>query len=223
MARAISICSTAGPVVPIGKKRLGSESRQAASSRQSVIVNMIWGPPQPLSGECETFHKDGRNLGPGLVPVKGFSAGFCGPVRAESLPTGPILVPAMSIREEFAAELKDAMRHKDRRRLDVIRQVESEVSRAKSEPGFTGEVDDTLYALVIAAYIKKNSFKTIHGEIRFGANGEWEKSGMLQVQYHGIKPGAGLETWRGMDYQTVLTPANLKTGNVIYPYEKAKQ
>ena len=27
---------------------------------------------------------------------------------------------------------------------------------------------------------------------------------------------------RGMDYQTVLTPADLKTGDVIYPYEKAK-
>jgi hypothetical protein len=25
-----------------------------------------------------------------------------------------------------------------------------------------------------------------------------------------------------MDTQTVLTPADLKTGNIIYPYEKAK-
>jgi hypothetical protein len=25
-----------------------------------------------------------------------------------------------------------------------------------------------------------------------------------------------------MSYQNVLTPAELKTGNVIYPYEKAK-
>jgi branched-chain amino acid transport system substrate-binding protein len=76
---------------------------------------------------------------------------------------------------------------------------------------------------VLADYIKKNSFKTIHGEIKFGANGEWAKAGMLQVQYHSIKQGAGLETWRGMDYQTVLTPAELKTGDLIYPYEKAKQ
>jgi branched-chain amino acid transport system substrate-binding protein len=74
----------------------------------------------------------------------------------------------------------------------------------------------------LAAYIKKHPFKTIHGEIRFGANGEWAKSGMLQVQYHGIKQGAGLETWRGMDYQTVLTPAEFKTGTLVYPYEKAK-
>ena len=68
----------------------------------------------------------------------------------------------------------------------------------------------------------KTTFKTIHGNIKFGAGGEWAKSGMLQVQYHGIKQGAGLETWRGMDYQTVLTPDEYKTGTVIYPYEKAK-
>jgi len=75
---------------------------------------------------------------------------------------------------------------------------------------------------VLADYIHKNSFKTIHGTIKFGANGEWDKSGMLQVQYHGIKQGAGLETWRGMDYQKVLTPSSLKTGDVIYPFEKAR-
>jgi branched-chain amino acid transport system substrate-binding protein len=46
---------------------------------------------------------------------------------------------------------------------------------------------------------------------------------MMQVQYHGIKEGAGLDVWRGMSYQTVLTPADQKTGNVIYPYEKALQ
>jgi len=75
---------------------------------------------------------------------------------------------------------------------------------------------------VLSDYIHKNSFKTIHGTIKFGANGEWDKSGMLQVQYHGIKQGAGLETWRGMDYQKVLTPSSLKTGDVIYPFEKAR-
>ena len=81
----------------------------------------------------------------------------------------------------------------------------------------------TLNDAQLAAYIKKNSFKTIHGVIEFGDNGEWKKSGMLQVQYHNIKPGAPtVETWRGMDYQTVLTPGQFKTGNLIYPFEKAK-
>ncbi len=74
----------------------------------------------------------------------------------------------------------------------------------------------------LADYLHKNEFKTIMADVRFGKNGEWTKSGMLDVQYHGITDAADLETWRGMSYQTVLTPADQKTGNVIYPYEKAK-
>jgi branched-chain amino acid transport system substrate-binding protein len=73
----------------------------------------------------------------------------------------------------------------------------------------------------IAAYLKSHSFETIMGPIKFGAKGEWAEGRMLQVQYHDIKPDANLETWRGMSYQTVLTPKNLATGSVIYPYEKA--
>jgi hypothetical protein len=61
----------------------------------------------------------------------------------------------MSIHEELAAELKDAIRGRDRRRMDVIRQVETEVARARTEPGFRGDVDDALYRRVIGAYCKK--------------------------------------------------------------------
>jgi branched-chain amino acid transport system substrate-binding protein len=74
----------------------------------------------------------------------------------------------------------------------------------------------------LADYLSKTTFHTIMGDIKFGKGGEWEKGRMLQVQYHDIKPGAGLDTWRGMDYQIVLTPSEYKTGNLIYPYEKAK-
>ena len=74
----------------------------------------------------------------------------------------------------------------------------------------------------IGDYIRKTTFNTIMGEWSYGPGGEWTKSSMMQVQYHDIKEGAGLETWKGMSYQTVLTPPELKTGDVIYPYEKAK-
>jgi branched-chain amino acid transport system substrate-binding protein len=74
----------------------------------------------------------------------------------------------------------------------------------------------------IADYLRKGTHKTIMGDWSYGPGGEWTKSGMMQVQYHGIKEGAGLDVWRGMSYQTVLTPASLATGKVIYPYEKAK-
>jgi len=75
----------------------------------------------------------------------------------------------------------------------------------------------------IADWLRKNTHKTIMGDWSYGPGGEWTKSSMMQVQYHDIKEGAGLETWKGMSYQTVLTPADLKTGDVIYPYEKAAQ
>src|SRR5215468_1206901 len=75
----------------------------------------------------------------------------------------------------------------------------------------------------VADYLRKATFKTIMGDWSYGPGGEWTKSGMMQVQYHDIKEGAGLETWKGMGYQTVLTPADQQTGNVIYPYEKAAQ
>ena len=74
----------------------------------------------------------------------------------------------------------------------------------------------------VAGYLRSHSFDTImESGIKFGKDGEWTKSGMLQVQYHGITDAANLETWRGMSYQTVLTPADEETGNVIYPYAKA--
>jgi branched-chain amino acid transport system substrate-binding protein len=74
----------------------------------------------------------------------------------------------------------------------------------------------------IANYLRKNEFKTIMGNWSYGDRGEWTKSGMLQVQYHDIKDGDGLDVWRGMSYQTVLTPTELKTGDEVYPYEKVK-
>ena len=61
----------------------------------------------------------------------------------------------MTIKEELATELKDAMRANDGPRRDVIRQVETEVAVARSEPGFEGEVDDELYRQVIGSYVKK--------------------------------------------------------------------
>ena len=73
----------------------------------------------------------------------------------------------------------------------------------------------------LADYIGKTTFKSIMGDVKFGKGGEWAQGRMLQVQYHDIKSG-DLEQFRGMDTQTVLTPAQYKTGNVIYPYEKAK-
>jgi uncharacterized protein len=77
----------------------------------------------------------------------------------------------MSIRDELRAELKDAMRGRDQRRLDVIRLVETELSMAKTAPGFKGEIDDALYVQVIHAYVKKMD-KARQGYETFGERGK---------------------------------------------------
>ena len=47
------------------------------------------------------------------------------------------------------------MKAKDRPRLNVIRQVETEVAVVRSAPGFSGPIDDDLYRRVIGSYVKK--------------------------------------------------------------------
>ena len=71
----------------------------------------------------------------------------------------------------------------------------------------------------LAEYLKKTEFKTIMGNWRYNASGEWTEPRVYVVQYHDIKEG---ETWKGMNYQTVLSPKEARTGDMIYPYEKAK-
>jgi hypothetical protein len=61
----------------------------------------------------------------------------------------------MTIQEQLVADQKTAMKGGDRATLNVIRQIQSEVSVAKAAPGFDGEVDDDLYLATIATYVKR--------------------------------------------------------------------
>lgn len=61
----------------------------------------------------------------------------------------------MTISEQLAADLKTAMKNRDRPTLNAIRSVQSEVAAAKSAPGFSGDVDDALYEATIATYVKR--------------------------------------------------------------------
>jgi uncharacterized protein len=61
----------------------------------------------------------------------------------------------MTIAEELAAELKNAMLEKDAARRDVIRQIRSEAGVAATAAGFEGEQDDDFYRAVIGSYVKK--------------------------------------------------------------------
>ncbi len=74
----------------------------------------------------------------------------------------------MTIKEELAAGLKDAMRAKDKPRINVIRQIEAEVLVQTKAPDFEGEIDDDLYLATISSYVRK--MKKARGE--FEAAGE---------------------------------------------------
>jgi branched-chain amino acid transport system substrate-binding protein len=74
----------------------------------------------------------------------------------------------------------------------------------------------------LADYIHATTFKTVVGDIKFGAKGEWEKSRMLQGQFRNIK-GNDLAQFRDTSTEAVISPAEYATGETIYPYVKAKQ
>ncbi len=59
------------------------------------------------------------------------------------------------------------------------------------------------------------------GDVKFGKDGEWAQSRVLQVQFQNIK-GNDVGQFKGISTQVVLTPTEYESGNVIYPYEKAK-
>jgi branched-chain amino acid transport system substrate-binding protein len=70
-------------------------------------------------------------------------------------------------------------------------------------------------------YIRANTFKTVLGDVRFGSNGEWAQSRLLQVQFRNIKSN-DLAQFKDMSTQVVVAPAEYESGKLIYPYEKAK-
>ena len=73
----------------------------------------------------------------------------------------------------------------------------------------------------LAQYMHSHSFKTIVGKISFGPDGEWTEPRPLFVQYHGIK-GNDLEQFRDDSRITILSPKEYKTGDIVWPYNKAR-
>ena len=57
--------------------------------------------------------------------------------------------------------------------------------------------------------------------MRFGVQGECAESRMLEVQFQHIK-GNDIGQFKDISTQVVLMPAQYKSGEIVYPYEKAK-
>lgn len=73
----------------------------------------------------------------------------------------------------------------------------------------------------LADYMRQAIFKTVIGDVKFGAKGEWAKTRVLQTQFQNIKSN-DMEQFRDVSRtQVIIAPSEYKTGEVIYPYSKA--
>ena len=82
-------------------------------------------------------------------------------------------------------------------------------------------VPATVAALIAHATFDKTfaaepTHRTIVGDVRFGADGEWEQARIFQVQYQGIT-GNGLEQFECPGTQVILFPSAYKSGKLQYP------
>jgi len=80
-----------------------------------------------------------------------------------------------------------------------------------------GSADDAK----LAEFLRKNTFKTVVGNIKFNAEGEWQESQVVAAQFQGVS-GNGVDQFRDPKTEVILWPAKYKTGNIIYPYNPKK-
>jgi branched-chain amino acid transport system substrate-binding protein len=73
----------------------------------------------------------------------------------------------------------------------------------------------------IADYMHRTPFRTIVGDVKFGPDGEWEKSRILFVQYRDIR-GDDVGQFRQPGKAVILYPPALKTGDLIHPFTRAR-
>jgi branched-chain amino acid transport system substrate-binding protein len=68
-------------------------------------------------------------------------------------------------------------------------------------------------------YIHATTFKTVVGPVKFGANGEWAKTRVLQIQFRDVQAN-NLAQFNGPGKRVVLYPEEWKSGSIVYPYKK---
>jgi len=73
----------------------------------------------------------------------------------------------------------------------------------------------------LAEYIHKTTFDTVVGPVKFAENGEWAKSRVLMVQFQNLEEN-NVEQFHKPGKRVVLYPDEVKSGEFIYPYTKAR-
>ena len=73
----------------------------------------------------------------------------------------------------------------------------------------------------IAEYLRKNKHNTIVGPMEFAPDGERKETATLIAQFRGVKD-KNIDQFKTSGRQVILFPERLKTGDVIVPFEKAR-
>ncbi|MFI5001380.1 MAG: branched-chain amino acid ABC transporter substrate-binding protein, partial [Reyranellales bacterium] len=69
----------------------------------------------------------------------------------------------------------------------------------------------------LAEYCRKNTFKTVVGDIKFNDQGEWQESQVMAVQFQGVS-GNGADQFKDPKTEVILWPKKYQTGKIVYPY-----
>jgi branched-chain amino acid transport system substrate-binding protein len=72
----------------------------------------------------------------------------------------------------------------------------------------------------LADYMRNGTFKTVVGDVKFGRLGEWAEERTLAAQFQNIKSNS-IDEFRDPSKETIIYPAQFKSGDVVYPYEQA--
>jgi branched-chain amino acid transport system substrate-binding protein len=74
----------------------------------------------------------------------------------------------------------------------------------------------------LAKYLREHTHNTIVGPITFGPDGEWKETATLEAQFRGVKD-KNIDQFRSAGKQVILFPDRLKTGDLVFPFEDARQ
>jgi branched-chain amino acid transport system substrate-binding protein len=84
------------------------------------------------------------------------------------------------------------------------------------------ETTKSLDQKTLADYMHKTAFNTIVGEVKFGPDGEWAESRVIQTQLQGLV-GNDIEQFKQPGKEIIVAPAKYKSGKVIYPFNEIKR
>ena len=74
----------------------------------------------------------------------------------------------------------------------------------------------------LAEYMRKTTFDTVAGNIKFGTRGEWTEPRLLLIQYRGVQ-GNDVEQFKQPGKEVILYPPQFKSGDPKVPFQPASR